>query len=132
MNRYKKAIMGFGLLLVPLMYAYRKEMIVLGEKPPFEATYYVNKVENGTWRRYAVHLTAAEKNALQRAVKKHYNSDSGFNKLITEGDIPLVLSGCHASERNFCTVIEDVLRDFIGRGKSFGDLFSEVGLSRDI
>lgn len=110
--------------------AYQREKVVPGQNPSFPPRYFVNILENGIWIRYAVHLTAVEKNMLQQAVKRYCTSDSMFNKRIDQEDIQRILSGCSINERNFCAVIDNVLNDF--RERSFAALFAEVGLSRDI
>jgi len=134
MKRYikKMSVAIFAVTLVQVAQSYNKERIVLGQAEPFagKKTYVVHHVENGNWVQDAVMLSAQEKNALQRLIKIHIVSESDFNKRIDSEAINTILSGCKRGRRNSCNLIGQVLNDFVGR--SFTEMFTAIGLSRDI
>lgn len=127
MNTYgKKIAVIIGILsCVMQTYTYNKVQVPFGEESEGASYYFSRK-----GIRYAVFLTPQEKSTVQRAVKRNYDSDSAFNKRIDQKNINSVLSSCRTDERDTCFVIENVLSDFAGQ--TYAELFTAIGLSRDI
>jgi len=132
----KLTVCIFSFLMVTSLQAIRRDELK-PEQRRKTATYFTDD------ERYAVYLTDEEIAVIQRALKSHTWADQDYNKPINSGLIRRIIGSCGSCNQGSCTskkkcqkcsdeakLIKQVLTDF--RGKNVQDLFTALGLRREI